>query len=702
MRRSISLIPQRVSPIIRFSFPQRCVPFTTIQKLILPEDNYESTTSQHYAASSPCFLLLSKCTNIDSLRKAHGLLTGNGLMDDLSCATKLVSLYGSIGYTKDARLVFDQIPKPDFYSCKVMLGCYVLNKESLEVINFYGFEWKHGYNDIVFSKALKACTELQDLENGEKIHCQIFKVASPDNIVLTGLLDMYAKCGDVKSAHRVFEELTLRNVVSWTSMIAGYVKNDLQREGLCLFNRMREESVSGNEVTYGVLVTACTKLGALHQGKWFHGCLIKSGIELSSCLVTSLLDMYVKCGDINNARRVFSEHSHVDLVMWTAMIVGLTHNGRANEALSLFQRMKGVGIKANCVTIASVLPGCGLVGNLELGRSIHGLSIKVGLWDTNVANALVHMYAKCCQNRDARYVFEMESEKDLVAWNSIISGFSQNGSVHEALFLFHLMNSESSVTPNGVTVASLFSACASLGSLAIGSSLHAYSLKLGFLASSSVHVGTALLDFYAKCGDAESARAVFDTIEEKNTITWSAMIGGYGKQGDTKGSVELFEEMLKREQKPTESTFTSILSACSHTGMVDEGKKYFSSMYKDYNFTPSTKHYTCMIDMLARAGELEQALDVIEKMPIQPDVRCFAAFLHGCGMHSRFDLGEVVIKKMLDLHPDDASYYVLVCNLYASDGRWSQAKEVRNLMKQRGLSKIAGHSMMESEFSAIG
>lgn len=623
-------------------------------------------------------------------------------MGDLSCATKLVSLYGALGYTKDARLVFDQIPDPDFYSCKVMLGCYVLQKESLEVINLYGFVWKHGYDDIVFSKALKACTELQDLENGEKIHCQIVKVASPDNIVLTGLLDMYAKCGEIKSAHRVFGELTLRNVVSWTSMIAGYVKNDLQREGLALFNRMREESVSGNEFTYGTLVTACTKLGALHQGKWFHGCLIKSGIELSSCLVTSLLDMYVKCGDINNARRVFSEHSHVDLVMWTAMIVGLTHNGRANEALSLFQRMKGVGIKPNCVTIASVVPGCGLVGNLELGRSIHGLSIKVGLWDTNVANALVHMYAKCNQNRDARYVFEMESEKDLVAWNSIISGFSQNGSVHEALFLFHLMNSESSVTPNGVTVASLFSACASLGSLAIGSSLHAFSLKLGFLASSSVHVGTALLDFYAKCGDAESARAVFDTIEDKNTITWSAMIGGYGKQGDTKESLELFAEMLKKQQKPTESTFTSILSACSHTGMVNEGKKYFSSMYKDYNFTPSTKHYTCMIDMLARAGELEQALDVIEKMPIPPDVRCFAAFLHGCGMHSRFDLGEIVIKKMLDLHPDDASYYVLVSNLYASDGSWSQAREVRNLMKQRGLSKIAGHSTMESEFSAVG
>ncbi|CAH8387525.1 unnamed protein product [Eruca vesicaria subsp. sativa] len=675
-----------VSPIRRFTFQQRRLHDVSI------------TSQHHYAAASiPTLLrLLTNCKSIDSLRKAHVILTVTGSTCDISRATKLVSLYGSFGCTKDARLVFDQIPEPDFYLWKVMLSCYHQNRESLEVVKIYSLMRKHGLDNIVFSIALKACAEMCDLDNGRKIHCDVFKVEGCDEIVLTGVVDMYGKCGEMKSACRVFEGIALRNVVSWTSMIAGFVKNGLCEEGLGVFNKMRGSSVLGNEVTYGTLVTACGKLGVLHQGKWLHGCLIKSGIEMGSCLVTSLLDMYVKCGDVSNARRVFDDYSHVDLVMWTAMIVGYTHNGSANEALSLFQRMKEVGIKPNCVTVASVLSGCGLVGNLELGRLVHGLSIKAGLWDTNVANALVHMYAKCYQNREAMYVFEMESEKDLVAWNSIISGFSQNGSVHEALFLFHRMNSES-VTPNGVTVASLFSACASLGSLALGSSLHAYSLKLGFLASSSVHVGTALLDFYAKCGDAESARAVFNTIEDKNTITWSAMIGGYGKQGDREGSIELFEEMLKKEQKPNESTFTSILSACSHTGMVNEGKKYFNSMYKDYNVTPSTKHYTCMVDMLARAGELEQALDVIEKMPIQPDVRCFAAFLHGCGMHSRFDLGEIVIKKMLDLHPDDASYYVLVSNLYASDGRWSQAKEVRNLMKQRGLSKVAGHSTMETE-----
>ncbi|KAJ4901195.1 Pentatricopeptide repeat-containing protein [Raphanus sativus] len=677
-----------VSPVKRLTFQQRRVHHGDV-----------SMTSPHYAASIPSLRLLSNCKNIDSLRKAHGILTGNGLMSDISCATKLVSLYGAFGCTKDARLVFDQIPKLDFYLRKVMLSCYHQNRETLRVVKFYSLMRKHCVDNIVFSIALKACTEMHDLGNGKKIHCDIVKARGcDDDIVLTGLVDMYAKCGEIESSCRVFEGIGSRNVVSWTSMIAGYVKNGLHEEGLGVFNQMRGDSVSGNEVTYGTLVTACGKLGALHQGKWLHGCLVKSGIELGSCLVTSLLDMYVKCGDVSNARRVFDDYSHVDLVMWTAMIVGYTHNGSASEALSLFRKMKVVGIKPNCVTIASVFSGCGLVGNLELGRLVHGLSIKAGLWDTNVANALVHMYAKCYQNREAMYVFEMESEKDLVAWNSIISGFSQNGSVQEALFLFHRMISES-VTPNGVTVASLFSACASLGSLALGSSLHAYSLKLGFLASSSVHVGTALLDFYAKCGDAESARTVFNTIEEKNTITWSAMIGGYGKQGDREGSIELFEEMLKKEQKPNESTFTSILSACSHTGMVNEGKKYFNAMYKDYKFKPSTKHYTCMVDMLARAGELEQALDVIEKMPIQPDVRCFAAFLHGCGMHSRFDLGEIVIKKMLDLDPDDASYYVLVSNLYASDGRWSQAKEVRNLMKQRGLSKVAGHSTMETELS---
>ncbi|XP_010527947.1 PREDICTED: pentatricopeptide repeat-containing protein At2g03380, mitochondrial isoform X2 [Tarenaya hassleriana] len=658
MFRSISLLRRRISQIKRCRIQETCIPYTTTNEMIVPEAD-EAATYMQSAFSNPWFFLLSTCKNAVSLRSVHGLLTVHGFMGDLSCVTKLVSKYGGFGYTRVARLAFDQIPQPDLYSMKVMLRCHFLNEESLEVVKFYDWMRMKGFvsDNVVFSMALNACSDLRDLDEGRKIHCQIVKVADPDSFVLTGLLCMYAKCGEIKNSREMFDDISSRNVVCWTSMIAGYVQNDCPKEGLILFNRMRNNMVLGNEITFGNLVAACTRLGAVHQGKWLHGYLIKSGMDLKSYMATCLLDMYVKCGDIRDARLVFDEHSSADFVLWTAMIVGYTHHGCANEALSLFKEMQSAGIMPSCVTVAGVLSGCGQLDNLEMGRSVHSLSLKLGLWDHTVANTLVNMYGKCHQNRDSFYAFEMETDKDVVAWNSIISGFSQNGSAQEALLLFHCMLSES-VAPDAVTVVSILSACASLGALSVGSSLHAYSVKSGFLSPSNVYVGTALLDFYAKCGDVEYARTVFDAMEEKNTITWSAMIGGYGKQGDTKGSLEIFDEMLKRQKKPNEATFTSILSVCSHTGMIEEGKKYFSSMYKDYKYTPSTKHYACMVDMLARAGKLEEALDVIEKMPVQPDERCFGAFLHGCGLHAR----------------------------------WDQVNQVRELMKQRGMNKIRGHS----------
>lgn len=625
------------------------------------------------------------------------MLIVNGLTGELLYDTKLVSLYGSFGHVEHARLVFDRIENPDFYAWKVMIRWYYLNDLYSEIIRFYtrkricGRECDNG----VFSIVLKACCKLRDIDDGRKVHCQIVKAGSPDSFVLTSLVDMYAKCRDIGSSREVFDEILDRNVVSWTSMIAGYVQNDCPIEGLALFNRMREGLVKDNEFTVGSLVTACTNLRALHQGKWLHGYLIKKGFEFNPFLVTALLDMYVKCGDVRDARSVFDEFSPIDLVSWTAMIAGYAQNDQPNEALKLFMDKKWVDILPNSATTASVLSACSKLGNSDMGRSVHGLGIKLGLGEPTVSNALIDMYAKCHMIRDASYIFETVLDKNEITWNSIISGHSLIGNAYEALDLFNRMISDS-VSPDAFTLVCVLSTCASLGALRVGSSLHALSMKEGLL-SSSVYVGTALLNLYAKCGDVKSARIVFDGMGEKNTITWSAIIGGYGMQGDGNGSLALFSEMLKEKLEPNEVIFTTILSACSHTGKIGEGWRCFNLMCQDFNFVPSMKHYACMVDLLSRAGRLEEALDFIENMPVQPDVSLIGSFLHGCGLHARLDLGEVAIRKMLQLHPNEASYYVLMCNLYASDGRWSQVNQVRELMKQRGLSKSPGCSLVEMD-----
>ncbi|KAJ4825323.1 hypothetical protein Tsubulata_043498 [Turnera subulata] len=556
-----------------------------------PPHHLEPTmaSSNHHIYSNPIFYLLGLCDNVYTLKTVHGLLVVHGLTRDISFNTKLVSLYGSFGHAKLARLVFDRIPDPDFYSCKVMLRWYFLNDLYREILGFYALMRLRcrDTDNVVFSVVLKACSESRNACEGRKIHCQIVKAGSPD----------------------------------------------------------------------------------------------------------ALLDMYVKCGAIRDARCVFDELYCTDLVSWTAMIVGYTQNGFPKEALKLFTDNKWAGILPNNVTIASILSACAQLGNLSWGRLVHALAIKLGLVLPNVTNALVDMYAKFHKNEYSRYLFEQLSDKDVITWNSIISGFSQNGSVYEALELFYRMR-RGNVLPDAVTIVSALSALASLGALQVGSSLHAYSVKKGLL-SSNVFMGTALLTFYGKCGDVRSARKVFNSMEEKSTITWSAMIGGYGIQGDGHNSLALFGEMLRAELKPNEATFTSILSACSHTGMVRDGWRLFTSMCQDYNFVPSMKHYSCMVDLLARSGRLEEAYDFISNMPLRPDISLFGAFLHGCGLYSRFDLGEVAIKRMMELHPDEASYYVLMCNLYAADGRWNQVRQVRELMVNRRLNKSPGCSLME-------
>ncbi|GMH27585.1 hypothetical protein Nepgr_029428 [Nepenthes gracilis] len=653
--------------------------------------------SVHSIFSNPCYLLLGRCRNFISLRKIHALLIVHGLADDLLCKTKLVSLYGSFGCVRFARTVFDGIENPDLYSYKVMIRWYFLNELYPETVQFYNCLRKclRENDDIVFSIVLKACCELRDIEEGRQVHCNVIKAGSADSFVLTSLVDMYAKCGEIKCAEEVFNEITDGNVVSWTSLIAGYVQNDCVEEALILFNRMRDGLVEGNQFTLGSLVTGCGKLGALHQGKWLHGFVIKTGISLESFLATALLDMYVKCGNAIDARSVFDCLSEADLVSWTAMIVGYTQLGHPSKALKLLVDKRWIGILPNSVTTASVLSASAQLGHLNMGKTVHCLAVKLNLEEVAVKNALLDMYAKCHAVGDAWYLFDSILEKDVVAWNSMISGYYQNGYIFHALQLFHRMITESE-SPDAVTLVSVMSACASFGTISIGSSLHAYFRKIG-ISSLNAYVGTALLNFYAKCGDTISARRVFDEMGEKNAVSWSAMISGYGMYGDADESLALFGNMSRENVEPNEVVFTTILSACSHTGKIGEGWKCFSSMCQKYNFVPSMKHYACMVDIFARAGRLKEALDLIEKMPIHAGITVYGAFLHGCSLHSQFDLGDVAARKILDMHPDEACYYVLLANYYALDGRWKLANEVRDLMKQRGLSKSPGWSSAEIE-----
>ncbi|KAL3631207.1 hypothetical protein CASFOL_024191 [Castilleja foliolosa] len=673
-----------------FSKPQS--QFTTLTHS--SSHNLEMDSIQSISAN-PFFYLLRLCRTLSSLRKIHALLIVSGESHDPLLKTKLVGSYGLFGHIKNARQVFDEIPNPDIVSCKIMIRWYFMNNLYEDIIGFYKFMRMRFlvHDNMVFSIVLKACTELRDFGEGRKLHGHIVQIGNPDSFVLTGLVDMYAKCGEINTARKVFERIWDRNVVCWTSMIVGYVQNNCPKEGLLLYNRMRGCTVEGNAYTLVSIISACAKLAALHQGRWVHGIVIKNGIEVNSHFFASIVDMYIKCGAVNDARSIFDEFHIIDLVSWTAMIVGYTQGGFVEEALLLFTDEKWQNVYPSSVTLASVLSACARSGNYYMGSLVHSLGIKLGQDDANVMNALVDMYAKCRKIETAVFLFDSMSEKDVVGWNSIISGHYQNGYPYEALRSFKRMRLDY-FRPDPTTVVAVLSACACLGDIRLGCSVHAYSIRQGFSVLGNVYIGTAVLSLYTKCGDAISARKVFNEMSERNTATWSAIIGGYSKQGDSNECLRLFDSMIKENIGPTDIIFTTILSACSHTGMITEGWRYFDKMCREYDFVPSMRHYVCMVDLLARSGSLEEASEFIEKMSIQPDCAVLGSFLHGCSVYSRFDLGDKIVRKMLELHPDDAEYYVLMANYNASIGRWGQAGELRDLMKKQGLKKQTGFSQV--------
>ncbi|KAF3781134.1 Pentatricopeptide repeat-containing protein [Nymphaea thermarum] len=644
---------------------------------------------------SHCHTAAASCCSSFSLPlRCHASLITSGLAESLHLQTKLVAMYSLLGSFDDGLIVFDRIKNPDSFSWKVLIQGSARNQLFSDVLWAYGCMRRSSqdHDNAVFSMALKACVQLRFLDEGKQIHCDIAKVGGFDDIVAVGLINLYSECGDIRDAQKMFVEMPKRNVVAWTSIIVGYMHKGLLSETLKLFNQMLRE-VKPNQFTMASLLSACCQLDFLQQGKWVHSYLIKTGLYLNSFVATALMDLYVKCGSISDATLIFEQLPYADVVSWTSMIVGYTQRGLSIEALKIFLRMRRTGLLPNEVTMASVLSTFAQRGSRVEGQSIHAFVILLGMDGVcEVNNSLIDMYAKCHMVTDAFCVFERILHKDLISWNTMINGFSQNRLGVEALCLFHRMRL-TQVSPDAVTCVGVLSACSSLGALEMGTSLHGYAVKVGIL--SNVYVGTALLNLYAKCGSAGMAKKVFDEMDEKNITTWSAMVGGYGMHGDAKNSLTLLQDMLQKGVQPNDVIYTSILSACSHAGMVSEGCRHFDDMCNGNYTLPSMKHYACMIDMLGRAGRLDEAVEFIRKMPLEPNAGIWGALFHACKIHSTIELGEKAANILLDLQPE-TGYYVLMSNMYAEAGRWEDAATIRALMKERRMKKSPGSSILDT------
>eukprot|EP01018_Ginkgo_biloba_P029527 Gb_22655 [translate_table: standard] len=670
--------------------------------------------------------LLRECANMRDLeegKRVHARMIKAGHELDIVLENNVINMYAKCGSMENACRMFDQMLNPNVVSFNTMIAGYV-KSGSIENANHMFVRMSEpdvvSWNTIIagcvqngdneetlklfqqmqqagtkpdhytFGSVLRACANLAALEQGKQVHNYVIKTGiDSNNFAGSALLDMYSKCRNMEDARKMFDEMPERNGFSWNAMIIGFASNGHAVEALNFYHQMKNAGIEPTQFTFPCVLSACANLAALDQALEIHEHIIENGFESDAFVRSALIDMYAKCGSIKDARNLFDKLPEQNWVCWTAMIAGYAQSGHGEEALKLFCQMQRTGIKPNQFTYTSVTGVCADLAALERGLQVHNQIIKTGYEsDVFVGSSLVDMYGKCASIEDAYRVFD-KMPRNAVSWNAMIAGFVQNEHGKEALKLFCQMKL-AGVNPNEVSFASVLRACASLVALDQGMNIHNHTIKIGL--ELDVFVGSALVDMYAKCGGIEHAHKVFSNMPRRNEVSWNAMIAGYAQHGRGKEALQLFEQMQCAGLKPNQITFISVLSACSHVGLVDEGRHYFNCMIRDHSIIPTMDHYACMVDLLGRAGQLDEAKDIINRMSSEPGAIVWQTLLGACKTHGNMELGQYAAERILELKPQDAATYVLLANTYAVAGRWDDAAKVRKLMNDRGLKKEAGHS----------
>ncbi|XP_043689337.1 pentatricopeptide repeat-containing protein At4g21065-like [Telopea speciosissima] len=574
-------------------------------------------------------------------------------------------------------------------------------------------------NNFTFPPLLKACATLGCLRTSQQIHAHVARRGfACDRFTLAALIDAYGKCANADDANRLFEEMPQQTVdlISWTALLSAFSSNGYTREAFEAFSRMRHsedpECSKGDVVSICALISACTvahDLNYVPHGRAVHGLAFKYGFELNTRLANSLVHMFSEFGAMEVALKVFDRIPIEcrDVVSWNTLISGFALNGEPERALQTFEDMISLGsvaVAPNRVTIIALLKSCAELGCVERSRwaqnyvSVHRSSLISN--DIVVLTALIDMHARCGNLEWARRIFDGVEVKNVVCWSAMIAGYEQNSSPEEALRLFRKMlledyNQAVKVQPNAVTMMTVFAACAALGSFRLGKVFHKYAVSTGI--DRDARVASALIDMYAKCGDIEPARQIFTEMDDssKTLVSWSTMIGVEGLHGEGRRALNLLSKMRTFGLQPNEVTYISVLSACSHAGLVEEGKSCFSSMLREDRVLPTAKHYACMVDLHGRAGQLDEAYDLIRGMPVEADVAVWGSLLAACRLHGNSELGEVIEKQILNLDSHSVGHRVLLANIYEDAGRWNDVIRMRVDLKRSGLRKIAGQSFID-------
>ncbi|XP_062215793.1 pentatricopeptide repeat-containing protein At1g05750, chloroplastic-like [Phragmites australis] len=641
---------------------------------------------------------LSRCRSARHLLQIHAQFLASGLLVDAFAASRLLLFTTSAAAARllpcplhHSLRLLRLVRSPNAFACNTLLRAAVRHGQPHLCLSLYA-SMPAAPDAYTHPLLAAACAARGDAGEGQQVHCRAVRHGFGDNVYLrNALMHMYSACGRVADARRVFDAGPVWDAVSWNTILAAYVRD--------------------GDIEHAVIV-------------------FESMPERSSAAVSSMVALFGRRGMVDEARRVFNGAERRDAFTWTAMISCFERNGLFLEALGVFSDMRVEGWPVDEAVMVSVVAACTGSEVIQNGEVCHGLVVRGGLGSrVNVQNALIHMYSSCLNVIAARRLFNSGKCLDHFSWNSMIAGYLKNGHVEDAKALFDAMpdkdnvswstmisgcvqNNQSSealtvfdnmrthgIKPDEVTLVSVISACTNISALEKGKSVHEYIRQHQY--NINIVLGTSLIDMYMKCGCLETALKVFNTVEEKGTPCWNAVIVGLAMNGLVTKSLDMFSEMeASGTAVPNEITFTGVLSACRHAGLVEEGRHFFKLMQNKYQIVPNIRHYGCMVDLLGRAGYVREAEDLIESMPMSPDVPAWGALLGACWKHGDSEVGERVGRKLVELDPHHDGFQTMLSNIYASEGMWQCVKDLRGSMKQQHVSKVSGYSVVELSHSS--
>ncbi|KAH7426112.1 hypothetical protein KP509_11G085300 [Ceratopteris richardii] len=617
-----------------------------------------------------CGLKACICSSLSEKgQEIHAEIIKWGLERGLLLGSKLVDMYANCGLTKRSEEVFDMLEVRDVVSWNALISGYC-NHECGEKALVYIEKMKmEGFspNVVTYICGFKACANMGALDVGEKFHDEIARrgLLEKHPAVGNALIDMYSKCNSLKKAQEVLLKLQNRDIVSWNALITGFVQHGCGKEALSCFEKLRQEGLLPDGTTYACALKACGMVAMVEIGKKIHNEVVTRGLLRKDLHISSsLVDMYAKCGMLAKAQEVFDELAVHDLVSWNALISGYSQYECGKEALRCFEQMQQEGFVPDIITYVSILKACGSLQAIHWGEKIEAQICKAGVPDGDlvITNALVDMYSKCGYLARARKALNKLLVCDVYTWNALIVGYVNHEDGEEALICSEIMDREG-ILPDEITHIYILKACSLIGAIDKGEEIYKRMCK-GSL-ELNINVGIAMLDMYAKNGLVAKAKDIFYKLPLKEIVAWNALITAYALLGKTKQVSFSFAQMMRNGNRPNKVTFASVLSSYNHEGQVNEGKSQFEAMTTMYGIIPEVEHYTCMIDLLSRAGQLEEAVVVANQMPFQSNLFVWHTLLSSARQWGNIDLGIYAFDNVLKLDVEDVSALTCMAYIYS-------------------------------------